>query len=121
MKGTQVRNRRVSSALTISNDVPIAVSGFVCGFGLVYGFDCSFIAARSPERKPSSMRGWRDRDRQSQHTSGDFAGHPFPSLARRAWEQQFLWRDANWITRLFTTLTIPQVICCNPLSIRVAD
>lgn len=46
----------------------------------------------------------------SRQTAGDFTNSLFPSLARRASEQQFMWRDATWIVRLFTTLTFSHLL-----------
>jgi predicted nuclease of restriction endonuclease-like (RecB) superfamily len=46
----------------------------------------------------------------SRQTAGDLPNSLFPSLARRASEQQFVWRDATWIVRLFTTLTFSHLL-----------
>ncbi|GEM_PF-1121184 len=40
----------------------------------------------------------------------DVSVAPFPSLARRAAEQPLPWRDAAWLTRLFTTLTFSHLL-----------
>lgn len=46
----------------------------------------------------------------SRQTAGDFTNSLFPSLARRASQQQFMWRDATWTVRLFTTLTFSHLL-----------
>lgn len=46
----------------------------------------------------------------NRQTSGDFTDSAFPSLARRASEQQLVWRDVKWISRLFTTLTFSHLL-----------
>jgi hypothetical protein len=43
-------------------------------------------------------------DSEKRQTSAGYVCSPFPSLARRAAEQDLPWRDAPWLIRLFTTL-----------------
>jgi len=43
-------------------------------------------------------------------TSGQIVAGPFPSLTRRAAEQPLPWRDAGWVTRLFTTLSFSHLL-----------
>lgn len=43
-------------------------------------------------------------------TSGELAGSPFPSLARRVTQQSLPWRDAAWMSRLFTMLTFSHLL-----------
>ena len=49
-------------------------------------------------------------DRENCETSADSVCSPFPSLARRAAEQDLPWRDAPWLVRLFTTLTFSHLL-----------
>jgi hypothetical protein len=49
-------------------------------------------------------------DRENCQTSADSVCSPFPSLARRAAEQDLPWRDAPWLVRLFTTLTFSHLL-----------
>jgi predicted nuclease of restriction endonuclease-like (RecB) superfamily len=49
-------------------------------------------------------------DPENCQTSADSVCSPFPSLARRAAEQDLPWRDAPWLVRLFTTLTFSHLL-----------
>jgi DUF1016 N-terminal domain len=49
-------------------------------------------------------------DTEKRQTSADYVCSPFPSLARRAAEQDLPWRDAPWLTRLFTTLPFSNLL-----------
>src|SRR5688572_21475933 len=62
---------------------------------------------RYPSLPASTESQLSPADRQ---TSGDSANGLFPSLARRASEQHLVWRDAQWISRLFTTLTFSHLL-----------
>lgn len=46
----------------------------------------------------------------NRQTSGEFTGSLFPSLARRAAEQQLVWRDSKWMSRLFTALSFSHLL-----------
>src|SRR5262249_15589145 len=47
---------------------------------------------------------------ENRRTSTDSVCSPFPSLARRSAEEGLPWRDAPWLTRLFTTLTFSHLL-----------
>jgi predicted nuclease of restriction endonuclease-like (RecB) superfamily len=49
-------------------------------------------------------------DPENCQTPADSVCSPFPSLARRAAEQDLPWRDAPWLVRLFTTLTFSHLL-----------
>jgi hypothetical protein len=49
-------------------------------------------------------------DPENCQTSADSVCSPFPSLARRAAEQDLPWRDASWLARLFTTLKFSHLL-----------
>jgi predicted nuclease of restriction endonuclease-like (RecB) superfamily len=89
----------------------------------------AFPGLRSPHpppADPSSPRHARRPDDPAlgiRQTSGEFVAAPgtrqtsggstvpsFPSLARRAVDPQLPWRDADWLARLFTTLTFSHLL-----------